>query len=488
MSPLYDNLFRKAEADGIVFGREQTEALHTFATSEVKELFGLMPKQYRETISKWKPVPVKDADGSILKTEDGETITEYPEASLRQLDSFKRSINEGLRNPNIKGDSKARLENLKKELDSEIANMGEFGSSYKGLDFEYWKRLGIPLNKDGIKQISSKKFADQVAPLLARPAQAREFLDMVGNMGIPVVRESVLARLGAKAYDSKTGELDILALDKFRNDPANREVIEMSRLGEEFSDMSTMVSALDEQRAAISTQYIEGTRGHTRQFYGRMHEQGIDGVISDLLTSPAKTQGHLKFIRGLSPDSQDIIMTGLKAELASKAIGSGKGSMSFIKDNQRTFDAMFGKGMYSDLQSLANVQDLLGALPLETIKVAAKHSKLDDFLKRKTGVPLTQVNSIARDRIMSGFQKIFVIVNKMNSARVDTKEEQMLIELFTKKGVLKDIKQKADTLKLNVNKPEAIRAFATSINKAISRGAYMGIEAAEEENTRERAR
>tara|TARA_R110000744_G_scaffold273209_1_gene386097 strand:- start:26 stop:2686 length:2661 start_codon:yes stop_codon:yes gene_type:complete len=485
MKPLYNDLFLKAEADGVVFRRDQTEALHTFATTEVKELFGLMPAKYGETIKKWKPTPLRDEAGKVVRGPDKKPLMEYPEASLRQLDSFKRGINEGLRNKNITGDSRARLENMKTQLDTQLADMGDFGAKYKGLDFEYWSRLGIPLSKEGIKQMSTRKFADQVAPLLSRPAQAKEFLDMVGTAGQSVVRASTLAQLSKTAYNEKTGELDILALDKFRNNPSNREIMELSGLKEEFSDISIAVKALDEERAAASTKYIEGSTGHTRQFFGRMNEQGLDGVISDLLTSPAKTQGHIKFIKGLSPESQDIIMTGLRAELSTTALRSGDGAMAFINKNQRTYDEVFGKGMYGNLKSLADVQDLLGGISLDSIKVAAKHSRMQDPLKRKTGVPLSQVSSIARDRIMSGFQKIFVLMNKMNSARVDAKEEQLMIELFTKKGALKEISEAAATLKLDINKPEAIKAFANSINKNISRGAYMGTEAANEEIARE---
>ena len=485
MKPLYNDLFLKAEADGVVFRRDQTEALHTFATTEVKELFGLMPAKYGETIKKWKPTPLRDEAGKVVRGSDKKPIMEYPEASLRQLDSFKRGINEGLRNKNITGDSRARLENMKTQLDTQLADMGDFGAKYKGLDFEYWSRLGIPLSKEGIKQMSTRKFADQVAPLLSRPAQAKEFLDMVGTAGQSVVRASTLAQLSKTAYNEKTGELDILALDKFRNNPSNREIMELSGLKEEFSDISIAVKALDEERAAASTKYIEGSTGHTRQFFGRMNEQGLDGVISDLLTSPAKTQGHIKFIKGLSPESQDIIMTGLRAELSTTALRSGEGAMAFINKNQRTYDEVFGKGMYGNLKSLADVQDLLGGISLDSIKVAAKHTRMQDFLKRKTGVPLSQVSSIARDRIMSGFQKMFVLTNKMNSARVDAKEEQLMIELFTKKGALKEISEAAATLKLDINKPEAIKAFANSINKNISRGAYMGTEAANEEIARE---
>tara|TARA_R110000782_G_C14811857_1_gene412867 strand:- start:58 stop:2715 length:2658 start_codon:yes stop_codon:yes gene_type:complete len=485
MKPLYDNLFLKAEADGVVFRRDQTEALHTFATSEVKELFGVMPSKYKEVITKWKPKPMLDKEGKVVIGPDKKPLMEYPEASLRQLDSFKRGINEGLRDKNIKGDSRARLENMKTQLDAQLADMGDFGAQYKGLDFEYWSRLGVPLSKEGIKQVSTRKFADQVAPLLSRPAQAKEFLDMVGTAGKPVVRAATLAQLSKSAYNEKTGELDILALDRFRNNPSNREIMELSGLQDEFSDISVAVKALDEERAAASTKYIEGSTGHTRQFFGRMNEQGLDGVIGDLLTSPAKTQGHMKFIKGLSPESQDIIMTGLRAELSSTALRSGDGAMAFIKKNQRTYDEVFGKGMYDKLSSLADVQDLLGGISLDSIKVAAKHTRMQDFLKRKTGVPLSQVSSIARDRIMSGFQKMFVLTNKMNSARVDAKEEQLMIELFTKKGALKEISEAAASLKLDINKPEAIRAFATSINKNISRGAYMGTEAANEEIARE---
>jgi hypothetical protein len=485
MSPLYTKLFKDAEVEGVQFSSKSVETLHEFAQDEVKELFGVMPTEYRQIINKWKPKPQRDDDGKVIKDEEGNPVLEYEPASIRQLDSLKKAINQGLRNPNIKGDSRARLDNLKSVLDGEIKAMGDFGRAYKGLDFEYWSRLGIPLNKQGIKEISTKKFADQVAPLLSRPQQAREFLSMVGDMGRPVIAQSVLTNLSKSAYDVKTGELDINIVERFRTDPKNRDVIEMAGLSDTFSDVTKTVRALDEQRASLSTRYIEGSTGYTKELYGRLHESGIDGVINDILKSPAATERHLKFIKELTPDSQEMVLTGLKAEMARKAINSGKGSLQYIKENQRAFDSVFGKGMYDDLKSLADMQDIIGEIKIDQIGLSAKHTKLEDALKKKTGVPLNQLNSLLRDRIMSAPQKMFVFLNKMNSARIDKKEEQRIIEVFTKKGALSKIKKAADALKLDVNKPEALRAFANSINKTISKGAYMGMEAAEEETKRQ---
>jgi hypothetical protein len=363
--------------------------------------------------------------------------------------------------------------------------MGDFGLAYKGLDFEYWSRLGIPLNKQGIKEISTKKFADQVAPLLSRPQQAREFLSMVGDMGRPVIAQSILTNLSKSAYDVKTGELDINVVERFRTDPKNRDIIGMAGMTDTFSDLVKTIRHLDEQRASLSTRYIATSAGYTKELYGRLHESGIDGVINDIIKSPAGTERHLKFIKELTPESQEMVLTGLKAEMARKAINSGKGSLQYIKENQRAFDSVFGKGMYDDLKSLADMQDIIGEIKIDQINLSAKHTKLEDALKKKTGVPLNQLNSLLRDRIMSPQQKMFVFLNKMNSARIDKKEEQMIIELFTKEGALSEIKRTADALKLDVNKPEALRAFANSINKTISKGAYMGMEAAEEETKRQ---
>ena len=51
--------------------------------------------------------------------------------------------------------------------------------------------------------------------------------------------------------------------------------------------------------------------------------------------------------------------------------------------------------------------------------------------------------------------------------------------------MLKEIKDNAEYFKLNINKPEALTQFTDSINKTISRGAYMGVEAVKEDEKRE---
>ena len=485
MSPKYKTLFKQAEDNGVSFSSENTSALYSFATQEAKELFGVMPRTYGEVITKWKPVVVRDANGKPLKGPDGKVLKESPEVSLRELDSFKKEINKGLRNSNIQGDSRVRLQNIKNELSTQINNMGDFGARYKGLDLEYWQLVGMPLNKDGLKDMSSKKFDEQVAPVLTKPQQARQFLDSVGDMGKPVIRAAVYSDASKSVYNDKTGEVDFVALDKYVNSPLNREIIDLAGMRSELGDMGTAIRNLDESRVAQSTKYVEGSRGHARELFGRLNERGLDGVVLDILSSPSKTGKHLEFVKGLSKDSQDIVMTGLRGEMASVALRSGDGAMNYIKNNERAFDDVFGKGMYEDLKSLTEMKDLFGSLSLDKIKIASKQNKLQDILMRKTGVPLTQVNSILRDRIMSGFQKVFVVMNKMNSSRIDANEEQIMINLFSQRGVLKEIKDNAEYFKLNINKPEALTQFTDSINKTISRGAYMGVEAVKEDEKRE---
>jgi len=486
MAPKYKTLFKQAEDNGVSFSSDNTAALYRFATQEAKELFGVMPRTYGEVITKWKPVVVRDANGKPLKGPDGKVLKESPEVSLRELDSFKKEVNKGLRNSSIQGDSRVRLQNMKNELSAQINNMGDFGAQYKGLDLEYWQLVGFPLNRDGLKDMNSKKFDEQIAPVLTRPQQARQFLDSIGDMGKPVIRAAVYSDASKSVYNDKTGEVDYVALDKYVNSPLNREIIDLAGMRSELGDMGTAIRNLDESRVEQSTKYVEGSRGHTRELYGRLNERGLDGVVLDVLSSPSKTGKHLEFIKGLSKDSQDIVMTGLRGEMASVALRSGEGAMTYIKNNERAFDDVFGKGMYEDLKSLTEMKDLFENLSLDKIKIASKQNKLQDILKRKTGVPLTQISSILRDRIMSGFQKVFVVMNKMNSARVDANEEQLLINLFSQRGVLKEIKDNAEHFKLNINKPAALTQFTDSMNKTISRGAYMGVEAVKEDEKRAR--
>lgn len=485
MSPKYTNLFKNAEDSGVVFSKEKTESLYSFANNEVKELFGVLPREYGQIINKWKPVPVKDSEGKIVKDAQGNVLKESPDGSLRQLDSLKRSINKGLANSNIKGDSRARLENLKKALDVEIRNMGSFGSEYKALDLEYWKLVGLPLGSEGLKQISSKKFDDQKAPLLSKPAQAREFLSSVGDIGLPVVRAAVYSNLNKAAMNPKTSELDYDKVNSFIKSPANRDIIEIAGMSDELSTMTKAIRAIDEGRLAQSNKFIEGSQQYSKDFFAQVNNKGLDEVVTDMFNSRSKTDRYLDFIKGLDSNSQDIILTGIKGEMVSQALNSKGPSIKFFEKNKRAFDSVFGKGTYEEAKKLSKLEDLFNSINLDSVNIASKQVRMQDPIQKRTGVPLSQISSVARDRIMSGFQKFFVILNKMNSSRIDSTHDNLMMDLFLKEGALKNLNEQADKLKLNINKPAAINAFVNSINNSISRGAYMGLQAIEEEQKRQ---
>ena len=451
----YNRLFDKYEAEGVVFPKESVAALYGKVDTLLKSrIFTPFPTLVNKMNTLLAPTIAKDAATrpTMQQLLSGERLptdiagVQFRELSLEQLDSLKQEVNKSLRSAhkNVTNVVPA-LTVLKDTLDSEIAAIPRFGAAYKAVDTSYYAKIGVPMNTAGVRQLDSLNFREQVGRALSRPEQARDFLNLAGDAGVPVVKDAILLRLGAKAFNT-SGD--------FRPDQymaflqANRGLIAtVPGLAADLRDVGKTVKAYQSRVATLDMEYAKYAEESTNHLFSSVYKKGLPTVISEILTSPAKSERYLNSIRNFSPESAHMARLGVRASLLNNAFAA-KDSRLFIKDNAHTFNAWFGPTYAKSVDSLVEVNSILGKVDPSALSFAFSFKEVDP-LQRAFGTSLPQAGSLFRDRISSAQQKASIIFSRWFSKKTGAKRDEEMASLLLNPAALDRILKTTDAYKTN---------------------------------------
>jgi hypothetical protein len=409
-SAKYEGVLDKYSAQGLRFPADSVKNIYnTAATMNYQNLFADHPRIVNKINAMYSPDP------SAPKG----TPPKFRSLNLNQLDSLKRTINEGIRNESS-GGKRAELKILKESLKTEIDAMGRFGEEYSGIDTWYVKEIGIPLNEEGIKQLDSTKFAEVVGTRLSRPQTAREFLNFVGDDGMPVLRDSILTRMQDNIFDKVDGTFDTNKYIRFVN--ANKGVIELvPGLGKELQDIGSTITRLDDTRSRLDVQHTEQAKRLTDSVFSITQKKGLPSVVAEILKSPAGSHKYLRSIKDYTADTAAIARRGVRTGLVDKAMGSGN-PLEFIQKNKARFDEWFGAGYVDNLKVIAEIEGMLGIIDPNRIP-HAHQVKDHDVVQEYTGNTIPNITSQLRQQIISMHQKIAVLGSRyFNKKTTDSRD------------------------------------------------------------------
>ena len=455
VSTEYKRLFDKYAAEGVVFPKESVAALYGKVDTLLKsKIFTPFPVLVNKMNTLLAPTIPKDAapkptmqqllSGERLPTEIAGV--QFRELSLEQLDSLKQEVNKSLRAAK-QGVTNVlpALTMLKSTLDAEIAAIPRFGDAYKAVDTSYYKKIGVPMNTAGVRQLDSLNFREQVGRALSRPEQARDFLNLAGADGIPVVKDAILLRLGSKAFNT-AGDFRPDQYAAFLQ--ANRGLIAtVPGLAAELGDVGRTVKAYESRVATLDMEYAKFAEQSTNHLFTNVYQKGLPTVISEILTSPAKSEKYLNSIRNFSPESAHMARQGVRASLLNNAFAA-KDSRQFIKENAGTFNSWFGSTYVKSVDSLADVNDILGKIDPSRLSFAFSFKEVDP-LQRVLGTSLPQAGSLFRDRISSVQQKTSIIFSRWFSKKTGAKRDEEMASLLLNPAALDRILKTTDAYKAN---------------------------------------
>lgn len=471
LSPQYTKLLDDAELAGTKLPGTGRRDIYNFVkTKTVEDVFRKFNTIYNKVNSQFKPRKVKDP-------ETNRTLTVFDPVSIKNLDSLKTALNKELRKT-LGADERRLLNELKTVTNSAIDRMPEeFVSQYRELDRQYYRELGIPFNSAGAKQFDAAKFSSQVGTYLTKPEQARDFLRIAGDEGIPVVRDSVLLKMQSKVMSDDV--IDLRKYARFLED--NKRLIDLvPGMRQSLSDVGNAMRQMDTARATLKDEYTLKSRELTEGLYKRLNDRGLEGVVNDILSSPLKADRYLNDIKNFTPDTAKIVRRGIQHALVEKAQNvSGVSMLDYIAKNERAYNKVFGPRYLDSVKSLGQLSDLLKNVDPTSARFSTTFRNQDE-LEKRIGISAPQVQSILRDRITNVGTKLAIIFSKINSSQVVNKKDRAMRQLLTDPNALETLRKSAEASQVSMS-PKVLKDVVDTLNASINSKAVIAAEAAQQE-------
>ena len=466
LSPKYEEVISAAVDAGATLPPKGTEAIYKFVVqNNLRDIFGKTTAVDKQIMSLLKPKKVvKEPSPIIIPGQPPAKAVEttvYPEITFNNVDSLKRRINELQRNNKNNSDVMRKLNQLEEVVDAQRELIpGGFSDQLRAVDKLFYERMGIPFDNKSIKDLNTKGYVEQVAPvLLTKPSATRQFLETVGPEGQNVVKTTVMSKL----YETSVkpdGTIDQKALE--RNIKKYSEVISQV---DGFQDELTDIAARNgfdvvSYKAAIDQRNLAQTDLKAAELLKSRPNLAISFKnAATNLDDPAALGKFREQQRLLDADTQKLMDNRLRREVISQALNKGN-ALEYLTDpnNRAALTEIMGGKYTNQLQAMAKLSDAIKRADPENTTVFNVEGKFDPLF-RKLGVSSEQTFSVVRDRIMSIEQKMAVLLSKANAARMRTAEENALMEVFLDPEGLPKLLAAARESKVSSNNPEGIKKF-----------------------------
>lgn len=472
LTPQYDKLLNDAELAGIQLpGGGRREIYNFVKAKRIEEVFQKFPTIYNKINTQFRPK-------RILDPTTGKPRTVFEPVNIKQVDSLKRAINEQLRKRTLTADETRLLNDLKAVTTSSIERMPEdFVDSYTSLDRQYYQELGIPFSTSGARQFDSAKFSSQVGTYLTKPEQALDFLKIAGDDGLPIVRDAILLKMQEKVMSD-----DVIDLRKYSNFiKANERLINtVPGLRQELSDVGNAMRQMEVSKATLDSEYTIRSRELTEGLYKRLNERGLDGVVNDILSSPAKANKYLADIKNFTPETAKIVRKGIQSAMFDKARNTpGVTMLDFMAKHEAAFSKVYGSQYLKSVKSLGQLSDLLKNVDPDAARFATTFKNADQ-LETQIGISAPQLQSILRDRITNVGTKLAIIFSKINSSQVVAKQDAAMRDLLMNPDALETLRVATEQSQVSMS-PKLMKTVLETLSASINSKAVIALEAAEQE-------
>lgn len=467
VAPLYENALDDATKDGVQLSPDQTARLYGFVNDSVnKDIFKTFPSIYSKINAKFAPEIVGEGDAAqeVFKS-----------ATVRDLDSLKRGINEALRG-NASQDTRRILNNLKFELNTVVDELpAKFKDAYRGADAEYLRKVGIPFDAKAIDDIGSKGFVEQTVPVLTKnPSALNQFLDIAGEDGKAIVRDSFMYDLSkVPNLIDQNGAVNPKLLDRFL--AKNKDTLKIvPEIADEIRGLSTDSKQLLNTQVRLNNLMKTEQKREADSLFNRVNNQGLDATLNQFFISPNQ-QGQILSELNKNPEA----MKGFRAAVMEQLTKSGR-TLDFFNENKDAMNKLFGSTYVNSVEALAEATQSLYSNPMKlNVPISTiRKTKFEETL----GMSPESAVALARRQITSPFQKVTIglskfFQNKASQAEGDAIQEFLLdpnkiketAKLYAKMNEATDPKELANLAK------QIVKTTSTEAAKRSAFGAYLGL-------------
>jgi len=476
LQPEYTRILDKASSEGMRMPKESVAAVYNnVRLLKAEDVFAGFPDLARQINTKWSPIPILRDGVEVGKT--------FRNVKIQEVDSLKRALNKALRSTKD-ADAYRKLADIKNTFTGEVSKLpSDFSAAYQDLDLQFYKELGIPLNAAGAKQLTAARFQTQVGSYLSKPEQAKDFLNFVGDAGIPIVKDSILLKMASSNVLNKDGIVDPKNLDRFIT--ANKRLIDtVPNFREELSDVRTMMQVLPAQQQKMDAQYNIEAKRLASGFYKGVYEEDLSNVVTKILNKPSESDKYFRDVKNFESNTAKMLRQGVRAEMVEKALTSDGSALGFIEKHQTAFDRWFGNTYMKDIKAIAQASDLLNKYDLSKMRFAVDF-KNNDIAMQKTNMSFPEYLSLARDRITSTLVKFGIAGSKIATRSVAKSRDSELVELMLQPEKLAQLSKDLERIKeysIKGKTDVVLNSFKELSGKLLSvlgKGIYFGAVGAE---------
>lgn len=463
MTPIYDGIKEGAAKAGATLPDTGVRDIYSFVqANQMQDIFGRGTPMDKLIQKNFAPV-------------NGEF---YP-ASFKDVVSLKEEINRVQRSVRMDDRMKMRLNDLEDVVDGARSQIkGSFNQQLMDADKQYYEKVGIPFSSQGIKDIDSKKYADQVAPQIVKSGETlRQFLKAGGNEGAVIANNAIMSEAYKKVL--KNDAVDPKALTKFIKDksavldqlPGTRQELEKVL----FDD-----SALKLRRVDLDNKVKQAEKDIADNFI--LSVKDSDGIAipnyselsSRLFTDPRFFGKITKDLANVDKRTSKAVLRNIQAEVVEKARNSTDGGIGFLTNpkNATVMNKVFGPGYQKEVKDLMVISDALGKADISKISSVINQSDLDVLGKIVPGLDVPYVTSTLRDRISSNVQKVVRLVSRAKTAQLKTDTDLALKELLLDRDGLRKLQAIKNTMDFKLRSPISVKQVSDTIGSVVPRYLY----------------
>ena len=446
------------------------------------------------------------ADTEILKQFEPKNNEFYP-VNFDTVISLKEEINRLQR---------GRLEPKESRLLMELENVvntarekipGKWNQQLLAVDKSYYENVGVPFSAQGIKEIDSRKYAEQVAPVVVKNASAfNQFRAVVGEEANVIGRNALLS----EAYDKtvKNGTLSPNALRAFITKKGG-VIDEIPNLRQELNGALLDDQVLKTHKATLDANVKVAEKRIADNFIAQSVDPatgqalpGYSQIANNILQNRANLVKVKAALTDVDPTTSKAVKNALKAEVLNKARENPDGGVAFLTDvkNKDVIEYLYGmktaegkqvpgltyNSFRSSVEDILKLSDAAQKADISKINVQVSQKSLDSVGQALTNYGLPGLDapflaSTLRDRISSMFQKGVRLLSRVNEARTRDATNAAYEELLLDPAGMKKLQAMGKEINFDFKNPLSVKRFVDTMSDVFPRYMYGTFETGAQE-------
>ena len=467
VSPDYEKLLSEARASGVKMPVEGVEQIYQFVRqNNLRDIFGKGTKVDSDIMKFLSPkeFPVPGT---------GETVLEHIPISFDNVESLKKAIN-GLKRQRMSEDSMRKVMQLEEIVDAARESIpGNFSQRLNDIDLKYYQKVGVPFGAQGVKDIDSKTYATQVAPVILKSTESfNQFVRAAGKEeGFKVAEDSIISDIYDKVIED--GVIKPSKLAKYiktkegiiNQIPGLREKLTTALIDD--SQVRARIDALDDAANAAQKRIADNA-------LTKFDAPNYNALARSFMADPGARTKLLRDIGDLDADSAKAVRRTLRAEVIDLADNNPSGFINYLMDpkNKDALDQIFGSAFQPALRKVGLLADKVSQADISKVGMSVGAEKLDVLEKQVKGASVPGVMSVMRDRIMSLPQKVAVIMSRINAAKLSGKTDEAIKELLLDPNGVQKLSKVAADIDFSVDAAGRVKKLASAVADVMPRAFY----------------